>query len=159
MKKIASLLFAVYFFCSASLAFALTGIPEEAKEVLNSGTTFIHYGDFGLPIAELQFFLGISYVNDDIDTEPHFDSTTFDAVLDYQAENGLVQTGCFDPETLRLLLFVPESAYEEEIVWIPMHGGSKLHKSETCSGMDEPRQMPLDCADRLGFNPCKKCYD
>lgn len=121
-------------------------------------TDFIHYGDYGLPIGDLQAWLHISYLNIDNDQEPYFCDTTLDTLLAFQEENGLVPTGYFDSETLRALLCVPVGEYETFMQWVPMHGGVKYHKNEGCSGMIEPRQMPRDCAVALGFEACKRCY-
>ena len=44
-----------------------------------------------------------------------------------------------------------------ELVWIPMNG-SKYHKRSSCSNMKKPRQVTIDEAEDLGYEPCKKCY-
>lgn len=46
----------------------------------------------------------------------------------------------------------------DEMVWIPTKGGTKYHRTATCSGMDGPRQVTKTEAGRLGFDACKKCY-
>lgn len=47
----------------------------------------------------------------------------------------------------------PSSGY----VWIP-NSGSKYHKSSTCSGMRNPRQVTVDEAVNRGYEPCSRCY-
>jgi hypothetical protein len=44
------------------------------------------------------------------------------------------------------------------MVWIPTRGGTKYHKTNTCSNMVEPYDVPVSEAVRLGFTPCKRCY-
>lgn len=46
----------------------------------------------------------------------------------------------------------------EEMVWIPTNGGSKYHSKSTCSGMDNPKEVPLSEAVSKGFTPCKRCH-
>lgn len=43
-------------------------------------------------------------------------------------------------------------------VWIPTKGGEKYHSVQTCSNMDEPRQVRLEEAKSLGFTQCSKCW-
>lgn len=159
MKRILCILLALLSILGASFAEgSLPAVPDAARESALTDTAYIHYGDYGLPIESLQYRLGVSYLNDDSDAEPYFCSATLNALLKYQAEHSLVQSGCFDSDTLRSLLRVPEDEHEDITVWIPMHGGRKCHTKESCSGMKEPRKVPLDCAGYLGFEPCKKCY-
>ena len=67
--------------------------------------------------------------------------------------------GELDPETLCALMGVYIDAYEDYyLVWIPMHGGTRYHCDDECSNMDDPRLVPWECADLLGFTPCKRCY-
>ncbi len=44
------------------------------------------------------------------------------------------------------------------LVWIPTNGGTKYHKTSTCSKMKEPIQVTVDEAVNKGYSPCKKCY-
>lgn len=43
-------------------------------------------------------------------------------------------------------------------VWIPTNGGTKYHKTSTCSGMVSPEKVTVAKAIELGFEACKKCY-
>lgn len=47
----------------------------------------------------------------------------------------------------------PASGY----VWIPK-SGKKYHISDSCSGMKNPQQVPLQDAINAGYEPCSKCY-
>lgn len=112
----------------------------------------IRYGDYGEPIGDLQYLLGVyeKYYDDF-----YFGEITYNALLDYQYEMGLVETGYFDDVTLESLLGV--RAYTQDdcyLVWVPMFGGTRYHVSGTCGGMLEARQMELICAEALGFYPC-----
>lgn len=44
------------------------------------------------------------------------------------------------------------------LVWIPTHGGRKYHAKESCSGMIDPVQVTIGEAQRMGFEPCGRCY-
>lgn len=43
-------------------------------------------------------------------------------------------------------------------VWISTHGGTKYHCRSTCSGLEDPKQVPKDEALQRGFDACQKCY-
>lgn len=48
----------------------------------------------------------------------------------------------------------------QEMVWIPTNGGTKYHKTSSCSKMIDPEYVTLEEAKRLGFTACKRksCY-
>lgn len=46
---------------------------------------------------------------------------------------------------------------QEEMVWIPQ-SGSKYHSKPTCSGMNNPTQVPISTAKARGYEACKRCY-
>lgn len=46
---------------------------------------------------------------------------------------------------------------DEVMVWIP-RTGSKYHRNPGCSGMNDPTQVTKSKAERLGYDPCQKCY-
>lgn len=50
-----------------------------------------------------------------------------------------------------------EQETTEEMVWIPS-SGSKYHSKSSCSGMKDPRQVPLSQAKNAGYTPCKRCH-
>ncbi len=43
-------------------------------------------------------------------------------------------------------------------VWIPTKGGTKYHKTSTCSKMKNPVKVTVSKAKSKGFSACKKCY-
>ena len=44
------------------------------------------------------------------------------------------------------------------LVWVPVNGGTKYHRSSTCSSMKEPMQVTVETAEKNGYTPCKRCY-
>lgn len=52
----------------------------------------------------------------------------------------------------------PPAQRTEALVWIPTKGGTKYHRTSTCSGMNGPIQVTVSEAVNMGFTPCKKCY-
>lgn len=52
----------------------------------------------------------------------------------------------------------PKSSSVTNHVWIPQHGGTKYHRTKTCSNMKGPRKVTVQKAKSLGFTPCKRCY-
>ena len=136
----------------------LSGHPALAA----SQPVYIQYGDVGRPIGWLQIGLGVTETwAYDNGTIAYFGDKTLDALDALQYEYGLTPSGMFDDETLYLLLDPPYSAlygYEDPLVWIPMYGGERYHANYWCSGLIEPRQMPVSCAELLGFTPCGRCY-
>ena len=80
----------------------------------------------------------------------------------YSIKNSSLST--WDPEPIALEPIVeeppstPSRQATETMVWIPTHGGTKYHKTSSCSGMKEPEQVPVSEAKARGFEPCKKCY-
>lgn len=51
-----------------------------------------------------------------------------------------------------------ETQVGEVMVWIPVNGGAKYHKKQTCSNMKDPIQVSIEQAKECGYEPCKKCY-
>ena len=47
---------------------------------------------------------------------------------------------------------------QEALVWIPTNGGSKYHRTSSCSNMADPEQVTISQAIARGFEPCKRCY-
>ena len=48
--------------------------------------------------------------------------------------------------------------FQETMVWIPTHGGTKYHRKSSCSKMKDPIQVTKTEAIDRGFEPCGKCY-
>jgi hypothetical protein len=124
---------------------------------LESEVAYIQEGDTGRVVAMLQERLSIDEKN--ASEEAHFGEGTLSALLAYQREHALEETGVFDDATLLSLLVVSEGAAGvDSIIWVPMHGGIRYHTNADCSDMFEPRQMSIANAAALGFTACKKCY-
>lgn len=51
---------------------------------------------------------------------------------------------------------VPQTEPGERMVWIP-ESGTKYHSNPDCSGMNDPRQVTVNEAESLGYEPCSKC--
>ena len=45
----------------------------------------------------------------------------------------------------------------DELVWQPVHGGSKYHARMRCSGMDVPRLVTRQAAENAEYEPCGRC--
>lgn len=161
MKRFLALLgiIALCFICSTAVATEpdMPDQPEPTPEF-----SYISYGDSGKPLADIFILIG-AHFEENQDGEAVFGDAVLECLLQFQADNSLTQTGCFDFETLSLLLPYAVSTNTsvldpDDIIWIPMHGGKKHHRESECSNMFEPRQMPRGCALALGFDPCKRCY-
>lgn len=118
-------------------------------------SVYISEGDYGHPIDELLALLGCEGA-ETAAGEPVFDAASRAVLEAYQEKHGLEVTGCFDPETLCLLLGCPSDARE---VWIPMHGGDKYHDQPDCSGMLYPCLVPVGCAEACGYAACENCCE
>ena len=44
------------------------------------------------------------------------------------------------------------------LVWVPVNGGTKYHKTSGCSNMKNPMQVTVEHAKSNGYTACKKCY-
>ena len=161
MKRLLTLLCIVVSCCICSSAFATeNALQQQIESAMDYA--YISYGDAGEPLANIFMRIG-AHFGKNPDDEAVFGDAVLECLLKFQADNGLEQTGCFDFETLSLLLPYSESVNTsildpDDIIWIPMHGGKKHHYDRKCSNMFEPRQMPRGCARVLGFDPCKRCY-
>jgi len=119
---------------------------------------YISYGDYGEPIGDLQYLLG---VKEKYRGDYYFGDETYAALDAFQYEMGLERTGMFDADTLEALLDVyPRSEWERSLVWVPMFGGNCYHDYEGCGNMLEPRVMSVASAEALGFYSCmrKSCF-
>jgi hypothetical protein len=106
----------------------------------------------------LQVLLSVNE-KDAIENEALFGEETLSALMAYQRKYALEETGAFDDATLMSLLGVSADAEGVgTIIWVPMHGGEKFHKTAECSGMVEPHQMSIANAAALGFTACKRCF-
>lgn len=131
-------------------------------------------GDSGAAVEALQErLIELGYLSGKADGD--YGPKTERAVEAFQREMGLDETGDADPETQEALFDVdaPEASFAVEeqeyasmsgassgsgvMVWIPK-SGKKYHSSKSCSNMKNPSQVTIEEAERLGFEPCKKCY-
>ncbi len=79
------------------------------------------------------------------------------AVLSDEAENTM-QSEAGDSSSKNQVT-VPDAEEEgENLVWVPVNGGTKYHKSASCSKMKNPMQVTCDTAIANGYEPCKRCY-
>lgn len=46
---------------------------------------------------------------------------------------------------------------QADMVWYSA-GGSRYHRTSSCSNMDNPQQITKEEAELMGLTPCKKCY-
>lgn len=53
---------------------------------------------------------------------------------------------------------IPKPETGGDLVWIPTHGGTKYHRSASCSNMIDPIQVSRETAIANGFTACKRCY-
>ena len=53
---------------------------------------------------------------------------------------------------------VPEPETGGDLVWIPTHGGTKYHRSASCSNMIDTNKVSRETAIANGFTACKRCY-
>lgn len=54
---------------------------------------------------------------------------------------------------------VPEAEETgENLVWVPIHGGTKYHSTSSCSNMIDPMQVSKETAIANGYEPCKRCH-
>lgn len=54
---------------------------------------------------------------------------------------------------------VPDAEESEgNLVWVPVHGGTKYHRRAGCSNMEDPMQVTVETALANGYTPCKRCY-
>lgn len=120
-------------------------------------------GASGEAVEELQArLMELGYLSGKLDGQ--FGTLTEEALLAFQAEAGLEETGVADAETLEALMApdAPEAPEElragsSEMVWIP-RTGHRYHSNKDCSGMKQPSYVTIEEAVRQGFTPCQKCY-
>lgn len=54
--------------------------------------------------------------------------------------------------------FIDYAMWEDsDHVWIPVNGGTKYHRTDTCSKMVEPRPSTKKMARKMGFGACGRC--
>ena len=140
------------------LALLLLGFVFFIITIAEGTYSYIQVGDYGYPIQQLFSAIGYSEAKYTESAEAIFDESASEYLRTYQRNEGLEASGSFDFDTISHILHGSNYLPGEEIVWIPMHGGKKYHKNPECSSMYEPNQVPVACADSLGFSFCKRCY-
>jgi len=166
MKRLLCVFFALLLFLTGMHACAGAAFSSTAFMPLARGAT-------GAAVREIQSALVcLDYLSDAPDCEypfelGYFDEETEFAVEWFQEANGLEVTGFVDEEAFLLLRgalpgntrsSASQTKASTSDVWIPTRGGTKYHRSFRCSGMKDPRSVPLNEAQWLGFTACKKCY-
>lgn len=165
------------------LLIALSGMCAQASTGVGGGRFWdsddaeyelLARGDSGEAVEALQQrLIELGYLSGRADGD--YGPKTERAVEAFQREAGLEETGEADPETQEALFEAdaPEASFAVEereyasmsaassgsgvMVWIPK-SGKKYHSSKSCSNMKNPSQVTIEEAERLGFEPCKKCY-
>lgn len=108
---------------------------------------------------------GCTAVDETLDTAST-STTTTEAVADDTTTEAPTTTTTTTTTTTRIttttttttLIITGTTASSERIVWIPTRGGTKYHKTNTCSNMIEPYDVTISEAIELGFTACKRCY-
>ena len=93
-----------------------------------------------------------------------FDAEVTLAVMRFQKDQDLEQTGMLDNATLTKLIFdgLPESMYmwnekSEILLWIPSDGGVCKHLNPDCYGILNPRKISMLNAEALMLDACDHC--
>ena len=146
---------------------SFVGQYGEAYEALERGSS-------GAAVEELQLrLIELGYLSGKADGD--YGPKTEKAVEAFQREAGLGQTGEADAMTQEALFAASAPAAPEpaakpkeqakqrssgsgQLVWIP-NTGKRYHSNKKCSNMKNPTQVTIEEAVRLGFTPCKKCYN
>ena len=124
---------------------------------------FLQLGDEGIAVQGISRLLAEQGYRATENTR--YTAGVMKAVIFFQAENGLAQTGTMDDDTLTLLLFgmtsdaltEADDSLSPEPVWVPVNGGEKWHLNPICSGMEHPRKMAKRNAIALGIEACEQC--
>ena len=145
-------------FCRLLLCLFVGVFALSAITIAETDYSYIRLHDYGFPLQQLFSVIGHSGIRYTENEEAIFDETVLETLKSYQEAEGLEPSGMFDFETLCCVLHVVYDSLGDEIVWIPLHGGKKYHRNSDCSSMYEPRQVPVVCAEGLGFTFCKRCY-
>lgn len=124
---------------------------------------FLQLGDEGIAVEGVTRLLA---EREYLATEHvRFSSGVMKAVIFFQAENDLTQTGTMDDDTLTLLIFgmmsdaltEADDSLSPEPVWVSVNGGEKWHLNPICSGMEHPRKLAKRNAIALGIESCELC--
>lgn len=81
-----------------------------------------------------------------------------DTELDTDEENTSEESVQNDNENDTASVTVPDAETGEDLVWVPVNGGTKYHSYKGCSNMEDPIQVTKETAEANGYTPCKRCY-
>ena len=120
---------------------------------------FIQVGDEGMAVkCIIKELIKKNYLPKKTKTSL-FTEEVENAIIQFQKDNSLEQTGVMDDNTLTMLLQERLPRITDGImVYIPTDGGKKRHLNSTCSRMYDPRKVSERNAQLLGFDPCKRCF-
>lgn len=147
----------------------LSFIPDDCDQ--DPCACFIQLGDEGGAVREIALLLKEQGYLSQKAVIGVFAGETEAAVMRFQADSGLPQTGTLDDGTLTRLIWgmspaeldaaMPvdprDPATFPDTVFLPTDGGEDRHNDPHCSGMLDPRKVSIRNAQRLGFAACKKC--
>lgn len=161
IRCLTMLLLAEMALCSVSLA---SGSSYIQCTCIGHCECFIQEGDEGNAVKEIiKLLIKKKYLSKGTPTGM-FSPVVTEAVKQFQEDNHLESTGTMDDDTLTLLIWgmLPEELdvakpySRTETVFIPTDGGKKRHKSDKCSGMEDPRKVSIRNAEELKFDACKR---
>lgn len=131
-------------------------------------TCFVQEGDEGNFVKEIiKLLIKKKYLPKGTPTGLFSHDVTL-AVMQFQKDNDLEETGMMDDDTLTLLIWdmLPEELDKvmpvtvassfPDMCYIPTDGGKKRHASESCSGMLDPRKVSIRNAAAFKFDACKR---
>lgn len=81
-----------------------------------------------------------------------------DAELNSDEENTSEETIQDEKDNDTESVTVPEPETGEDLVWVPVNGGTKYHSYKGCSNMEDPIQVTKETAEANGYTPCKRCH-
>lgn len=82
-----------------------------------------------------------------------------DVVIETGSETTATESEEESGSSLRNRVTIPDAEEEgDDLVWVPVNGGTKYHKSASCSKMKNPMQVTRETAIANGYEPCKRCY-
>ncbi len=124
-----------------------SGVQIEAYSVEDSGKGIC----FNVYCFNIQPEININYADGSSSqassTPP---ATTTPAVTPSQASS--------QNESSKNSVTVPQAETGENLVWIPIAGGTKYHTKSSCSNMKDPIQVSEETAKANGYEPCKRCH-
>lgn len=166
IKRIAALLAVLMIICISAYSEAL---PSHDGGFLSCAcrleecVCFAQMGDTGYLIEAVRELLNQSGYTLPKRPKATFDDEMLYAVLNYQKDMGIYESGMLDDETLTMLFGTEKYAasYYFPCFYVPVNGGEKLHADAACSGMLHPRMISAENAAYLSVNYgvyyCKHC--